>query len=94
VTLLQARLLAALGDSPWGPECQRLAALLAADRLGPFLAFHHPGGAEPLQHLLQSGYQRGIFASVREGYLRIAFHGFHAEKDVDRVAAWLSGTAS
>lgn len=94
VTRLQARLLEALADSPWQPECQRLAALLAADRLGPFLAFHHPGGAEPLQQLLQSGYRRGIFASVREGYLRIAFHGFHSEADVDRVAAWLSGTTN
>ena len=94
VARLQARLLEALGESPWQPECQRLGALLAADRLGPFLAFHHPGGAAPLQHLLQSGYRRGIFASVREGYLRIAFHGFHSEADVDRVAAWLSGTAN
>jgi selenocysteine lyase/cysteine desulfurase len=94
VTRLQARLLEALGDSPWRPECQRLEALLIAARLGPFLAFHHPGGALPLQQLLHSGYRRGIFASVREGYLRVAFHGYHTEGDVDRVAAWLSGTAS
>ncbi|HEX7553158.1 MAG TPA: aminotransferase class V-fold PLP-dependent enzyme [Geothrix sp.] len=91
VTRLQARLLEALADSPWQAECKRLGALLAAGRLGPFLAFHHPGGAEHLQQLLRSGYRRGIFASVREGYLRVAFHGYHTKGDVDRVAAWLSG---
>jgi cysteine desulfurase/selenocysteine lyase len=91
VTRLQARLLEALADSPWQAECKRLGPLLAADRLGPFLAFHHDGGADPLQLLLRSGYRRGIFASVREGYLRVAFHGYHTEGDVDRVAAWLSG---
>jgi hypothetical protein len=47
-----------------------------------------------MQALLQSGYRRGVFASVREGYLRIAFHGFHTEADADRVAAWLTGTTS
>jgi cysteine desulfurase/selenocysteine lyase len=92
VARLQARLLEALADSPWRPECQRLGALLAAGRLGPFLAFHHDGGADPLQHLLRSGYRRGIFASVREGYLRVAFHGYHTEADVDRVAEWLTSS--
>jgi selenocysteine lyase/cysteine desulfurase len=91
VTRLQSRLLAVLEDSPWRAECRRLGALLAAGRLGPFLAFHQAGGAEQLEHLLRSGYRRGIFASVREGYLRVAFHGHHTESDVDRVAVWLSG---
>jgi selenocysteine lyase/cysteine desulfurase len=98
VARLQARLLGALEDSPWRAECGRLGALLAADRLGPFLAFHAgAGGEDHLQQLLRSGYRRGIFTSVREGYLRVAFHGFHTEADVDRVAAWLrtaTGTAS
>jgi hypothetical protein len=40
---------------------------------------------------LRTGYREGIFASVREGYLRVAFHGFHTEGDVDRVATWLGG---
>ena len=95
---LQGRLLDALEDSPWRVECQRLRALLAADRLGSILAFHHGDRrSDYLQELLRSGYRRGIFASVREGYLRVAFHGFHTEADADRVAAWLqlpTGTAS
>ena len=90
VAHLQTRLLAALEGSYWTPECARLRGLLDAGRLGSFLSFHHGGGGEALlQGLLRSGYKRGIFASVREGYLRVAFHGFHMEKDVDRVAEWL-----
>lgn len=92
---LQRRLLAALAATPWERERDRLHRLLEAGRLGSILAFHHGGGgAERLNGLLKAGYHQGIFASVREGYLRVAFHGFHAEADVDRVAAWLSGTAS
>ncbi len=98
VAHLQTRLLAALEDSPWNSECTRLGRLLDAGRLGSFLAFHHGGrGEDHLQGLLRSGYKHGIFASVREGYLRVAFHGFHTEKDVDRVAEWLrasTGTAN
>jgi selenocysteine lyase/cysteine desulfurase len=92
VTRLQARLLEALADSSWRAECGRLRALLAAGRLGPFLGFHAgEDAADRLQNLLRTGYRRGIFASVREGYLRVAFHGYHTEGDVDRVAAWLGG---
>lgn len=99
---LQARLLDGLADSSWAAACERLGALLASGRLGSILAFHHDGlGAEQLNALLKAGFGRGVFASVREGYLRVAFHGFHTEADVDRVAAWLreapsrlSGTAS
>jgi len=92
---LQRRLLGALEGSPWEAEARRLRGLLEGDRLGSILAFHHGGGgAEYLNGLLRSGYRRGIFASVREGYLRVAFHGYHREGDVDRVAAWLTGTAS
>ena len=90
---LQTRLLEALADSPRAAECRRLRDLLEAGRLGSILAFHHGGaGAEHLQSLLRSGYHRGVFASVREGYLRVAFHGFHTERDVDRVAEWLERT--
>jgi len=98
VTRLQARLLAALEGSPWHPEARRLGGLLEAGRLGPILAFHHGGGGPAsLDHLLKVGYRQGVFASVREGYLRVAFHGFHTEADADRVARWLgapTGTAS
>jgi selenocysteine lyase/cysteine desulfurase len=98
---LQFRLLDALEASSWAADGARLRGLLEAGRLGSILAFHHGGvGAEGLQALLRSGYHQGIFASVREGYLRVAFHGFHTEADVDRVADWLreapglTGTAS
>jgi selenocysteine lyase/cysteine desulfurase len=95
---LQARLLDALDDSAWQEEAERLRALLKADRLGSILAFHHGDlGMEGLNRLLRQGYRHGIYASVREGYLRVAFHGFHTQGDVDRVAAWLrlaSETAS
>jgi len=95
VAELQLRLLDALGDSSWAAECGRLRHLMGAGRLGSFLAFHHGGsGADHLQALLRAGYHRGIFASVREGYLRVAFHGFHTEADVARIADWLNGTAS
>jgi len=95
---LQRRLLCALGGSPWSVEARRLEALLEAGRLGSILAFHHGQlGLEGLNQLLKQGYRQGVFASVREGYLRVAFHGFHTEADVDRVAVWLrrvSGTTS
>ena len=44
--------------------------------------------------LLRRGASRGVHASVREGYLRVALHGFHTGKDVDRILAWLTETAS
>ena len=90
MALLQTALLDALGGSKWRPEAERLQALLRGGRLGSILAFHHGGqGQDGLERLLKAGYHRGVFASVREGYLRVAFHGFHTEADVERVAAWL-----
>ena len=95
IARLQARLLGALAGTDWAGEAARLQALLRADRLASILAFHHGGsGPEALDRVLRAGFRQGIFASVREGYLRVAFHGFHTEADADRVAAWLSGTAS
>jgi selenocysteine lyase/cysteine desulfurase len=90
----QESLLAALVQDPtWGIEAVRLRGLLEEDRLGPVLSFHHQGrGPEFLNGLLQAGFNQGIYASVREGYLRVAFHGWHTQTDVDRVAAWLLGT--
>ncbi len=98
VAKLQIRLLEALEGTPWEGEADRLHALLEAGRLGSILAFHHGGlGLDGLNNLLKNGYRQGIFASVREGYLRVAFHGFHTEADADWVATWLrgaTGTAS
>jgi selenocysteine lyase/cysteine desulfurase len=89
---LSARFLEGLRElAPWRGEGERLEALRRADRLGAILGMHHgERGLEGLSTLLADGFQRGIYASVREGYLRIAFHGFHTETDVDRVLEWLA----
>ncbi len=89
---LQEKLLAGLGAQPlWRNEATRLKGLSDEDRLGPVLALHHQGkGAEGLNELLLRGYKQGIYASVREGFLRIAFHGWHREVDVERLVAWLA----
>lgn len=85
---LQQGLLHRLAHGPWAAEAARLRGLLDADRLGPFLAFHHRG--RDLMALMQRGLRQGIYTSVREGYLRVAFHGWHGEGDLDRIAAWLA----
>ncbi len=89
---LQEALLAAISnDSTWSVEATRLRGLWEEDRLGPVLSFHHLGqGPEFLNGLLQAGFSQGIYASVREGYLRVAFHGMHTQADVAHVAAWLT----
>lgn len=90
IARLQARLLDRLGGTPWAAEAARLRGLLDRGRLGAILGFHHGGrGPEGLQALLKRGLRQGVYASAREGYLRIAFHGFHTEEDVDRVLDWL-----
>lgn len=91
VARLQGDLLGGLRRLPfWASEADRLAALLAEDRLGPILALHHQGrGAGFLHALLKAGLERGIHASVREGYLRIAFHGFHRADELRRIQDWL-----
>ncbi|WP_005032877.1 aminotransferase class V-fold PLP-dependent enzyme [Holophaga foetida] len=87
---LQARLLDRVVRGPWASESRRLRGLLESGRLGPILSFHHQGwGVEKLLKLLAHAMERGIFPSVREGYLRIAFHGWHTGEDVDRIADWL-----
>ena len=87
---LQHQLLRLLGGSLWTEDCHRLEHLRATGRLGSILAFHHGGrGPAFLETVLRAGYRRGIYASVREGYLRVAFHGFHTDADVARVAGWL-----
>ncbi|RMH17959.1 MAG: aminotransferase class V-fold PLP-dependent enzyme [Acidobacteria bacterium] len=75
----------------WAAEAGRLRGLLEAGRLGPILALHHRGrGPQHLDRLLRRGYAGGVYASVREGYLRIAFHGWHDAEDVERLLAWLA----
>jgi selenocysteine lyase/cysteine desulfurase len=91
VRALQRALLDQLADAPgWVEEVRRLRGLLDRDRLGPILAFHH-GARTPgdLEDLLERGRRRGVYGSAREGYLRIAFHGWHEEADLRRIVDWL-----
>ena len=96
VRALQDRFLEGAAElTPWTGEAARLRGLWEEDRLGPVLSLHHGNrGPEATQALLNAGFQRGIYASVREGYLRIAFHGWHQETDVDALLEWLTGTNS
>lgn len=101
VEALQKRLLEALARSPRAGEAERLGGLLEAGRLGSILSFHHAGfggagrGSSPdasaraLLAKVAGGRERGIHSSVREGYLRIALHGWHRPEDTERLAAWL-----
>lgn len=87
---LHLRLLSRLEGCPWAENAARLRALIERDRLGSILAFHHGGLAtDTLPSALNHGQRAGVYASMREGYLRVAFHGFHTEADVDRVVAWM-----
>jgi selenocysteine lyase/cysteine desulfurase len=89
---LQRQLLGELaGTDTWGAEARRLEELRAVGRLGAILSLHHGGRGDAwLEALRREGTSRGLYASVREGYLRIAFHGYHDGDDLDRVADWLA----
>ncbi|MBI5517530.1 MAG: aminotransferase class V-fold PLP-dependent enzyme [Deltaproteobacteria bacterium] len=78
-------LLGALRGSAWDDEARRLLALWEAGRVGPIVALEERPG------VLAEGRSRGILATAREGYLRVALHGYHAPDDVERVARWLTG---
>lgn len=92
VQKLQKLLLEELGRrKKWAAEVERLGSLLEAERLGSILSFHQSGttAKKALAARLKAGLEAGIHASVREGYLRVAFHGWHTEDDVARIADWL-----
>jgi len=91
VRALQKELLTRLARvSRWRSEAERLSALVEQGRLGSVLSLHHAGaGPRAWGELLRAGFAAGVFASVREGYLRIALHGFHDEGDLERLAGWL-----
>ncbi len=92
VRALQGLLIAGLRDLPaWPGEADRLEPLWASGRLGPILSLHK-GSKDPafLFDRLADGTRRSIHASVREGYLRIALHGWHDAADVDRLLEWLA----
>jgi hypothetical protein len=85
---LQRALLTKLAMSAvWKDEAARLSDLLDAGRLGSILSFVPP--ADRFGRLLEDAEANGISTSIREGYLRVAFHGWHSGQDVERCAAWL-----
>jgi selenocysteine lyase/cysteine desulfurase len=91
VIKLQLRLLDRLSRYPaWAGEATRLKRLVEANRVGAVLSF---ALEQPvIDDLLQRGEAQGISASTRDGYLRVALHGWHDSGDVDRCVDWLSST--
>lgn len=92
VAELQRLLLARLASVPqWARDAERVEGLRLAGRLGSILALHHGGrGPKALRSAVADGYSRRIFSTAREGYLRVALHGWHREGDVERLVEWLS----
>ena len=87
VITLQYRLLDQLSaNTTWSDEAHRLLSLLDQRRLGPIISV-----AERAE-VVSKASQHGIHTTTREGYLRIALHGFHTENDVDRIAQWLTSS--
>lgn len=85
---LQKALLTRLASSSaWADEARRLQGLLSAGRLGSILSFAVPGDWH--ETLLRRAEAMGIGISIREGYLRVAFHGWHSGEDVERCGDWL-----
>ena len=88
IVRLQRALLSQLSsDAAWAAEAARLDALVQANRAGSILSFALP--AEACERLINAATTQHIHASTREGYLRIAFHGWHDMGDVQRCAGWL-----
>ncbi len=92
VTSLRRQLIEGLATLPvWTSEGARLGALDRAGRLGPLVCLHHgTRGQQGLDALARRGIASGIYTTVREGYLRVALHGFHTARDIDRLLALLA----
>ncbi len=79
----------------WRSEALRLRELHDAGRLGSIIALHHGDrGPKGMDRLLSQAMGQKIYPSVREGYLRIAFHGWHTKRDVERVLHFLRASAA
>jgi selenocysteine lyase/cysteine desulfurase len=92
VDALEEKLLRRLSRIPsWRPEAARLETHRRTGRCGAILALHHDGaGPDGLDRWLRRGTEQGIYASAREGYLRVALHGWHDDRDIERIARWLA----
>lgn len=93
---LRAELIDRLEKIPaFEQEVSRLRGLNQEGRLGSIVALHHGNrGQEGLEKLHKAGTSSGIFSSIREGYLRLAFHGWHEKHDLDRVVRWLESATA
>ena len=88
VVELQKALLAKLaGSAAWVSEAARLGGLVHAGKAGSILSFVL--SADHCERIWSAAEAGGIGISIREGYLRIAFHGWHSGRDVERCAEWL-----
>ncbi|HEX7817491.1 aminotransferase class V-fold PLP-dependent enzyme [Dyella sp.] len=88
IARLQGFLLRELARHPaWLAESGRLTALLDDGRLGSTLSFALDQAR--IDALLKRGLALGIYASTRDGYLRVALHGWHGSRDVTRCIDWL-----
>ena len=88
VVELQKALLAKLaGSAAWISEADRLGGLVHAGKVGSILAFVL--SADHCERVWNAAEAGGIGTSIREGYLRIAFHGWHSSQDVEQCAQWL-----
>lgn len=77
-------------DLRWKSEAQRLLELRKQNQLGPTLCFHHSRlGLDYLEKLVARSSEYKITASLREGYLRVALHGWHSTDDIRRTLEWL-----
>jgi selenocysteine lyase/cysteine desulfurase len=92
VAELQRLLLVRLSSiDRWAREAERLEGLRLSGRLGSIVALHHGGrGPQELHERIKRGFARRLFATVREGYLRLALHGWHREGELDRLLDWLA----
>ena len=78
---------------PWEmgwEEAARLLGLRQEGRLGSILSFHHSEvGLDRLKAIQALGQKKKISTSLREGYLRLAFHGWHSIEDIERIQRWM-----
>jgi selenocysteine lyase/cysteine desulfurase len=93
VASIRAQFIEGLARIPqWAQEAERLAALDARGRLGPLVSLHHgTRGPAGLDALVRRGVTDGIYSTIRDGYLRLAWHGYHGADDVTRALRWLAG---
>lgn len=86
VEALQARFMAAMNETPWGPfTAGNLVVPLSETARGNFLAFDHAEAGTWYERL----HKAGIVTDVRGTRLRVGFGLYHTMDDVERLIARL-----